>query len=195
MGCSRSINTIEIDSPRCNFFEAYKSIKNMIIRYNNKKDSSLSFKAFLINTKTIPKFIQLIEESKVLENVLSHKNKNQTDIFESNLDELLKDYKLEENIQIYYKYDECLQVKNNDENNEFIIVDYSFIDNMIGNSKRDKYNNKEVFIRFENESGKGKKIQFLSNEFLGFKEKKVGFYQFTDYVKEKKIDFDPKDEN
>ena len=179
MGCSsyENIKTIEDKNDKNkrkpDFFEVYKSIKNIILRYKDKKDSSVSFKAFLISTKSIPNFLKLIQQSEVLEHVLSHKDKNDTDSYETKLKELLKNYDLEENIKIYYDYDDLLEIKKKEEDNEFIIVDHFFIENMIGNLNDNK--NKEIIVDIENDEEKWRKIKFGS-KFLGFKEKKVGFY-------------------
>ena len=83
--------------------------------------------------------MDLIEESQILKHILNLKDKNDSNIYEDKLKKLLENYELEENIKIYYDYNECKKLKNlneeeNNKNknkykykeNEFIIVDNDF---------------------------------------------------------------------
>ena len=159
------------------FFKAYKSIKSKIFLYEKFKNNTISYKAFLINTKTIPNFMDLIKQSQVLEYILDLKDKNDSNIYEDKLKDLLKNYNLEKNIKIYYDYNECQKLINlndednkqkeneedklNEENknkykeNEFIIVDEDFIENM--NVNPNKIKGMDIIIEIENEYRKRKR--------------------------------------
>ena len=201
-------------------FKAYQSIKSQIFLYEKNKNNTISYKAFLISTKTIPNFMDLIEESQILKHILNLKDKNDSNIYEGKLKGFLKNYNLEKNIKIYYDYNECEKLihlndednkqKENEENeeneenkenknkykeNEFIIVDEDFIEIMNVNPNKKK--GMDIIIEIENKSGKiGRRILFNNNNYLGFKEKEVGIYEFIDYVEEENNigKFDPKND-
>ena len=82
------------------FFEAYKSIKEIHLLLNNFEE--ISFDAYLINTNSIPNFIKIIKRSKILE----YLNTNNTEIngLESKLNDYLKNYKGDENIELIYTF-------------------------------------------------------------------------------------------
>ena len=198
------------------YFKAYQSIKSQIFLYEKNKNNTISYKAFLISTKTIPNFMDLIEESQILKHILNLKDKNDSNIYEGKLKGFLKNYNLEKNIKIYYDYNECEKLihlndednkqKENEENeeneenkenknkykeNEFIIVDEDFTKNMNINITKGM----GVIIEIENKNRKiGRKILF-NNKYLGFKQKKVGIYQFIEFVFETEVNFNPKDNN
>ena len=124
MGCSSSLSHSVKECENIpeeivfDFVKAYKSIKSKILLYEQFKNNDISYKAFLISTKTIPKFMEIIEQSQVLENIFDL-NKSDNNIYEDELKKLLKNYKLEENIKIYYDYNECQKLKNlNEEENK-----------------------------------------------------------------------------
>ena len=151
MGCSSTKNAVvekkddepKKEEPKLDFFKAYKSFKKNIILYKNKENKPVSFKAYLISTKTIPKFLELIKKTEILDNLLvkdkEDYKENNIDTLEKYLKELLKDYKLENNIEIFYDYNKCVKLKNtNFIENEFIMVGDDFIDNMKANPKKKK---------------------------------------------------------
>ena len=115
---------------RSEFFDAYQSIKTMFeLMQLYKNFNNISFKAFLISTKSIPLFMDIIKNSNIL-NYLNNKNTNKSDLKyqEDNLNDLLLSYKLEDNIQIYSDYNELKQIikKDDEKENEFIVVDELF---------------------------------------------------------------------
>jgi hypothetical protein len=115
---------------KCECFDAYTSIKTIFeLMQLYKNFNNISFKAFLISTKSIPLFMNIIKNSNIL-NYLNNKNinKNYLKNQEENLNDLLSSYILEDNIKIYYDYNELKQIiKDDDEKeNEFIIVDELF---------------------------------------------------------------------
>ena len=115
---------------RSEFLDAYKSIKTIFeLMQLYKNFNNISFKAFLISTKSIPLFMDIIKKSNIL-NYLNNKNTNKSNLKEQedNLNDLLLSYILEDNIKIYCEYNELKQIiKEDDEKeNEFIIVDELF---------------------------------------------------------------------
>ena len=113
---------------RSEFLDAYKSIKNMFeLMQLYKNFNNISFKAFLISTKSIPLFMNIIKNSNIL-NYLNNKSKMSLKYQEDNLNDLLSSYILEDNIKIYYDYNELKQIikKDDEKENEFIIVDELF---------------------------------------------------------------------
>ena len=205
MGCSSSNkkkNPVEPETPKNDFFEAYKSFKENIILYKKVEYRSVSFKGYLISTKTIPKFIELIKNRNILKHLFKDNNKKDNIIInedsnivelENSLKEDLKNYVLEKNIEIYYDYNKCIDLKGKDnEENEFIIVGKEFIDKM--NAIPEEKKGIEIIIDIEKDDNDHKptierKIKFLqNNSSIGFKEIELGFYKFVDCVKEPLID-------
>ena len=127
------------------FFKAYLSIKGIQELIN--KFEIISFEAYLISTNSIPKFIEIINSSKVLENL---KNENKLMESETVLKDSLKKYGLEKNIKILYENNDINNIiqKDNEKENEFIIVDELFCIVM----KIDKYYEeiKKAYININN---------------------------------------------
>ena len=186
------------EEPKFDFFKAYKSFKKNIILYKKNEKRSVSFKAYLISTNTIPNFLELIEKTNILNyiylnyNKMDNPNNEIINKLEDKLKELLNKYELDNNIEIYHNYNKCINLKNlNIKENEFIMVGDEFIDNM--NANPDKKTGMEIIVDIDEDDddddpGLERKIKFLNNKSIGFKEKKLGFYKFVDCIKEKTIE-------
>ena len=140
-------------------FSAYKSIENNINYMNEFREFKKD--VYLISTKTIPKFISLIRKY--------YGN-------EKKLKKHFADYELEKNIKVYSNYQECINILNNKEENEFIIVDKNFIENM---SIRDC---KSVVLKVD--EGNSIIIFPVSQYNINIKQidKEIGVYEF--FIKE-----------
>ena len=127
MGCQCDKQIPNLDEKN-KYFAAYKSLKSNLD--SMKKSQIIIFEGYLISTKTIPKFMKIIKSSKILET--NNLNINQSYNYEENLKDLFQNYELEKNIEIYYEYDKCNKIAedNNNLENEFIIVDEYFINYM-----------------------------------------------------------------
>jgi len=125
-------------------------------------------------TKSIPKFINIIEESKILE----HKNISTNDTIdncEKKLKMLFNDYILEENIMIcddYYKCNGISKIENNIIN-EFIIVTIDFLYLIELQKEYLKY----VLIKLDKDKNKNYIYFSKYDEFLYFKSKRKGIYE------------------
>ena len=122
----RRIEIIKEEEHIRKVFSAYSSIKNFLIKYiYGEKIISLpqQIEVFLISTKSIPNFID------ILKNEFKEKVSNEEELkkVEIKLRESFKEYKIEENVIIYNSYQQCLNVMNNENDNEFMIVDENFI--------------------------------------------------------------------
>ena len=156
MGVSSSLcsvdlkNSINPNEEANEYFDAYLDIKNIYKSIKNSKQINLNI--FLISTKSIPNFINLINKSKVLE-YIDFKT-NQFDVFEKNLLKSLRQYNLDKNIEIYYDYNKCKEILkfNLKEENEFILVSNTFI--IIIKINKNNINENEVIL----ESDKDKSI-------------------------------------
>ena len=163
MGCSGSIKK---------YVNSYKYI---IIDSDikNIKEEKHSF-FYLISTKSLPNFIEIIEKSKILE----HKNISNNDsisIYEKELKRLFNDYIIEKNIKIYDNYDLCNYIakKKNNNDNEFIIVTLDFLYLMELQNKYLKY----VLIKLDKDKNKNYIYFSKYDEFLYFKSKRKGIYE------------------
>ena len=186
MGSSSSINknnkNMEINEGEYNeenkiiindkkeFFEAYKSIKEIHLLLNNFEE--ISFDAYLINTNSIPNFIKIIKRLKILE----YLNTNNTEIngLESKLNKDLKYYERDENIELIYTFDKCKNMI--EKNNEFIIVDELFCRVM----KIDKYYEENKKVNIYKDTKKGRyEIKFYPDKIIDYREQHdSGFYKF-----------------
>ena len=147
MGCDCGA----ISDPECHFFDAYESNKNTTNHI--KSNSFFEDKLYLIQTKTIPNFTKLIEESRV-----EYKNK------EKELKNKLNEYELEYGIKIIcdYAVAENLVNLNDDKEkeNQFIIVDETFIKIMKLNYLDNIENMK---VKITNVGNEQLKVTFLSS--------------------------------
>ena len=159
----------------CIFFDAYKSIKQMIILLNSFKNISIN--AYIIKTNTIPNFINIIKSLKILSYIIT---KNDViDKLEKDLNKKLDKYELEEDIKILYEYDGCINmIKSNEEkDNEFIIVDELFCRTM--KIKDYYYEYKKVNINIESKKFIFE-IYFYSGNKINFRKTGMGFYKFIE---------------
>ena len=169
------------------YFSSYKSIE--MILYSIKNSNILEKEVYLISTQSIPNFIKIINESKILE-----KFQWNNSILENQLKKLFKKYKLETNIKILYKYEECLSlIDKNQEINDFIIVDDNFINNMKINYPL--INQMKVELKLDKKRSI-MQINFPdSQKAINIQEKKIGFYKFKEKankIEEKISIFNPK---
>ena len=163
------------------FFEAYKSIHFQLSSIKRNKDG-LTY-IYLIKTKSIPKFIGIIKESRVLEQLEAN---NDPINYENDFKLLLNKYE-KERLSFFKDYKECENASRKEEDNEFIIVDKKFLEKF--NCSNEDYNY-EVGLKFLNENNyeiffpvSKKSIKIIS------KENNFGFFQF------KMIDQNDEDKN
>ena len=165
-----------------NYFEAYKSMEFILRSINKFKNCTLK-DIFLISTKSIPNFINFIEQSSILEN-LKKNNFKSIENPENILNDLFQKYALEKNIVFYKDYQICKQLIGKNEENEFIIVDESFLKNMHFNFQelnKIRYYNVILILSTDKNNNTIMKIRFpISNKTVYIKEKKFGFFQFID---------------
>ena len=187
MGLSSSVNKINNKTiPHKitnNYFEAYKSMEFILRSISTFKNCTLK-DIFLISTKSIPIFINNIEKSLILEN-LKKNNFKSNENSEKILNDLFQKYTLEKNIVFYKDYQICKQLIGKNEENQFIIVDESFLTNMKFNFKElNKFRYYKVILNIstdKNNNNKTMKIKFpISNKTLYIQEKKFGFFKFID---------------
>ena len=129
---------------------------------------------FLISVNSFPEFFKIIKNSKVLDNF---GNTSLEENLEKDLKNYSKNYQQEE-IKFYCSYQECkeLALQNNENENEFIIVDDSFLENI--NYHDNKINHKKVKM-YINALNSIMKIKFpISQNEIDFEEKEKGFYKF-----------------
>lgn len=130
---------------------------------------------YLISTKSIPIFIKLIEDSKILENKNSS-NDQVIEQLEISLSDLFSrnEYRPEKGIKIYSKYAVCKDIiyENDDEKNEFIMVKKNFI------KKIGKTGEKNVLLKLEKNKNQ---IYFPDDKLsLDFIYKRKGICKFVD---------------
>ena len=179
MGCDEQIKS----------FETYKycSLYQHILIDSDLKKILDKTPVYLISTESIPNFIKIIEES----NIFKYKNDSNSktlEIYENNLKKSFKDYRLERKIKIYNNYTLCKDLAggNNENMNEFIIVDEKFLKIMsIENDLND-----EVLIKW-NKNRDRQIFLFKKAELnLDFESKRKGIYRFKliddEYKKENK---------
>ena len=155
------------------FLLASKNVRDLLICI--KKAKQISLDVFLISTKSIPKFISLINKYKILENLQNDVIKK----LEDDVEKEIFEYEIEKGLEIIYDLNQINQnIETNNfgerEENEFIIVDKDFLQFMnIGYEEK-----KQVEIFIDNEK-KQNKIIFNNSkkDFIKFTEKKNGIYQ------------------
>ena len=160
------------------FFNAYISIKQMLILQNSF--TNISFGAYLIKVNTIPNFIKIIKDLNILKVLVKKNNEsNSIEELEQELNNNLNKYELEKDIEILYEYDNCKNmIKSNNENeNEFIIVDELFC--RVMKIKDYFYENRKVNINIE-QNKFIYEIQFNSNKTIFFRQNQNGFYKFVE---------------
>ena len=177
MGCSgqKASEEIEHGSKPINsnitfiddYLKAFKSIKTESFFKNNA--DNIKIELYLISIESIPLFIKLIEESKVLE---YQNNEAYMEYFKKSLN----NYEIEEDIKIYHKFEECKNLAGgfDQKKNQFIIVDKTFLYSM-----NIKENQNDFIIIIINNSKKPKEIFFPEEKLsLGCEPIKNGFYKF-----------------
>ena len=145
---------------------------------------------YLISVVSMPNFIKIIEDSKILE-IKNNSEERTIKTKESNLAKNFEDYQLEKNIKIYDDYNQCKKIgkENNQSKNEFIIVDKKFLE--IINFKKIYESN--TLIKFEEDTNK-KEIYFLTEEqSLEIESKRCGIYRFIGDEFEENHDNNDKD--
>ena len=115
MGCATQINNTQVACRKNNVFDMIREVKTFQNKLNENNMESLE--CFLVSTKSIPIFFEIIQE-----------NINKTD----ELYNIKIDYNPEKNVKIYYGFEECKSIleENNNEINEFIIVGDRFFELM-----------------------------------------------------------------
>ena len=174
MGCSCSENKYD---------QSYKYIlvDSDIKKINNEDKLFL----YLLSVNSFPNFIEIIEQSKILE----HKNSSTNepiDKYEKELKKLFDKYILEEGIKIYDNYDLCNDIAKTKNNiNEFIIVTFDFLELIKLQNQYLKY----VLIKLDNKNKNY--IYFSKNDKkLYFNRKRTGIYEFiTDDNTQRNIPF------
>lgn len=148
--------------------------KHILIESDLKK-SKYDLKVFLISAESIPEFLKIIEESKILE-YKNNSTENMMKIYEKQLIELFKGYKLETNMKIYNDFVTCKDIAgdNNEKANEFIIVDQKFLEiTELEKENEDKY----LLIKYIDNR---QKIYFPKADLsLDFRYKRKGIFCFT----------------
>ena len=174
----RKIEIIKEEEHIRKTFSAYQNIKNFLVEYiygPNKIASENTLQVYLISTRSIPIFINILNEQ--FEDPIT--NEEELKKVENKLKEKLIKYEIEKNVIIYDSYQQCLNAMENIKDNEFFIVSEDFLNNFeIKNSSSkyitiinlDKYNH-SMTLEF---SASGKKI--IAEE----KRNKKGYFQFKE---------------
>ena len=159
-------------------FRAYLNIKNFLVEYlygDKTISSGDKFMVYLIKTNSIPKFINILKET-----FKTVKTKEELEEAEKNLEEKLKDYQLEKNVEIYDSYQDIIQ---NKLENEYIIVRENFLSNLEIEDGKDK----KVQIIEIDKTNHSLKIKFLASEKIIILEEikeQRGYFQFSEIEKE-----------
>jgi len=159
-------------------FRAYLNIKNFLVEYlygDKTISSGDKFMVYLIKTNSIPIFIKILKEA-----FKTVKTEEELEKAEKNLEEKLKDYQLEKNVEIYDSYQDI--IKNNLEN-EYIIVRENFLSNLEIEDGKDK----KVQIIEIDKTNHSMKIKFLASEKIIILEEikeQRGYFQFSEIEKE-----------
>ena len=188
MGCYEEYNPTKLNKTNMPIeINIYYSLYRHILIDSDLKKILDKTPVYLIRTESIPNFIKIIEES----NIFKYKNDSNSktlEIYENNLKKSFKDYRLERKIKIYNNYTLCKDLAggNNENMNEFIIVDEKFLKIMsIENDLND-----EVLIKW-NKNRDRQIFLFKKAELnLDFESKRKGIYRFKliddEYKKENK---------
>ena len=179
MGCDEQIKSFETNK--------YCSLYQHILIDSDLKKILDKTPVYLISTESIPNFIKIIEESNIFK-YKNYSNSKTLEIYENNLKKSFQDYRLERKIKIYNNYTLCKDLAggNNENMNEFIIVDEKFLKIMsIENDLND-----EVLIKW-NKNRDRQIFLFKKAELnLDFESKRKGIYRFKliddEYKKENK---------
>ena len=130
---------------------------------------------YLIETKSIPIFINKLKET-----FKTVKTEEELKEAEKNLEEKLKDYELEKNVEIYDSYQDIIH---NKLENEYIIVRENFLSNLEIEDGKDK----KVQIIEIDKTNHSMKIKFLASEKIIILEEikeQRGYFQFSEIEEE-----------
>ena len=119
-------------------FGAYQSIKNFLVEYiygPNQIASENKLQVYLISTRSIPIFINILNEQ--FEDPIT--NEEELKKVEIKLKEKLIKYEIEKNVIIYDSYQQCLNTMENIKDNEFFIVSEDFLNNFEIKNSYSKY--------------------------------------------------------
>ena len=155
--------------------KSYENFKKIAIYFKNNNE----FKSdvFLIDVNSIKEFMENIKNSNVLDE-LKDNNIEKKESY-NKLKKNFCNYRLERNIKIFSDYEECLKIAENKEenkNNQFIIVEEEFLKNMNVN-----YNESlKVNIDLSKREDKIMKIIFNGDNHpsICFKEISFGIFSF-----------------
>ena len=159
-------------------FRAYLNIKNFLVEYlygDKTISSGDKFMVYLIKTKSIPNFIKILKEA-----FKTVKTEEELEEAEKNLEEKLKDYELEKNVEIYDSYQDIIK---NKLENEYIIVRENFLSNLEIEDGKDK----KVQIIEIDKTNHSLKIKFLASEKIIILEEikeQRGYFQFSEIEEE-----------
>ena len=154
MGCTTIANTQhQCNLPKTkNLLQLYNALRDLKTSIKNFKDNN-PLNVYLISTNSIPDFVAFLNEKKEKLDKLMNEQKQ-------NLDPLINElssYEINYNeIQIYNDYEKCKEImdKNNEEENEFMIVNDKIIKIMNIPGANDKcvkmkyYKNNQLEIEF-----------------------------------------------
>ena len=156
-------------------YEAYQEIQSLVkeIMFNG----NVNRKVFLISTKSIPKYANILMKYKAL-----NLDIKLTDDELNKMKKEFDDYKFEKSIEILSKYGQIQNFINSEDDNDIIIVDITFFEKMHLNLKNIFYQT-VTLIKIKNNM----EIKFDdSKEILEFKQKNNGLFKiFKDSKKEK----------
>lgn len=176
MGCYFNLSEFQEEGQQIQFkgdkieytkklFQAYLSIKDMIKWIKQAKTGSID--AYLVSKKSVNKFITKLINSGVLTKIIE--DNDILEQAEADLKKNLKDYKLEK-----IKILDCQNINNNNDE-EFIIVNEKFIKSIDNNLIRD-IKKKKVEIKIDNTN---KKFYIkINREKQYFKETNLGIFSF-----------------
>ena len=159
-------------------FRAYLNIKNFLVEYlygDKTISSGDKFMVYLIKTNSIPIFIKILKEA-----FKTVKTEEELEKAEKNLEDKLKDYELEKNVEIYDSYQDIIK---NKLENEYIIVRENFLSNLEIEDDKDK----KVQIIEIDKTNHSMKIKFLASEKIIILEEikeQRGYFQFSEIEKE-----------
>ena len=162
-------------------FRAYLNIKNFLVEYlygDKTISSGDKFMVYLIKTNSIPIYIKILKEA-----FKTVKTEEELEKAEKNLEDKLKDYQLEKNVEIYDSYRSYLDIIQNKLENEFIIVREDFLNNLEIEDGKDK----KVQIIEIDKNNHSMKIKFLVSEKIIILEEikeQRGYFQFSEIEEE-----------
>ena len=190
MGCSGvKVDESIYEKKKMNVNDAIKNLYEIKAKINNNQNNNYE-NIYLITAESIPKFLKLVGNSESRNNITNNNN----NISNENSDQLLLNYKKEE-FQFLVNYVECQRLAEQDieKKNKFIIVNDSFMENMV--ISQDSLIKKDVKIEINNNN---KRILFNnSDKKIAFKEIDNILYKLveSDDNKSDKNDDNKSDEN